>query len=1517
MSKKNLSFGIVLISYFFLFRGFIGLTQPGSVDLTFNGTDNGYANGDGFNGSISDAIELTDGSIIFGGSFSGFEANPVGYCARMTSSGEIDNSFLGGQGANSTVNVLQLQPDGKILMGGFFTTVEGQARNYVARILANGSIDPSFGANVGPNAQVRSIDVLGDGKILIGGNFTTVDGVSVGRLAKLNSNGSLDATFNIGTGANGNVRCVKILPSGKILVAGEFTSFNGVTCGRIVMLNSDGSIDSSFNTGVGANFTVMKCAIQTDGKILVGGQFSSFSGVASGGLIRLNANGSMDTPFNIAVYTPSTVTDFYIQSDGKIIITGYFFQCCNGVNRKRMARVNQDGTIDNSFVNAGYNQAVQGLLKLANGNIMVFGDFTAYGSVAIEYANLMDVNGGYLPFIELPNSFNEAVFSMANAGNGKIFVAGQFSGCNGVFTDRLVRLNSDGSVDGTFPNGSYSFFNGAPSDILITSTNHVILAGSYNCLFGVNSTYGANLLSMTSNGILNWILPTSTWTTYYGGQNSVQVVKETSTGSLIIGGSFSAFNGSPCGAIARLSSSGVIDNTFKTNTGTGFNNIVTDIEILGNGKIFVVGYFTSFNGTARNGVCLLNSDGTLDTSFNPGTGANTGVFSCQKQADGKLLIAGEFTTFNGATQNRMARLLTNGTLDNTFSIGSGPSGIVYEIDVQTSGKVLILGDFSFYNGVLTNDLARLNSDGSLDVTFNTGSGVASPMTTMLQRPNGNILVGGFFTAYKGTGRNRIVSINGGDCGAEICNGLDDDCDGVIDDWVLNVYYADEDGDGFGNYWSTQLSCNAPNGYVVNFNDCDDSNFNINESVTEICNFVDDDCDSFVDEGFSPSTYYLDLDGDGFGEGLPVMFCQVTVTNYVLLNTDCDDSNNIVYPGAPETCNNFDDDCDGTVDNGLNFVNYYNDQDGDGYGAGTATNACSQPANTVANNTDCNDNDAALNSISAETCNNLDDDCDGTVDNGLTFVNYYNDQDGDGYGAGTATNACSQPANTVANNTDCNDGNASIMPGATEICGNNIDEDCSGSDLICPNNGSFTTTNVVSVGNYGTGSQTTLSVNFVQGADNVESPGAGIDRWFQFTAQANAMRIELIGNTTVGDDNDVALYDYTTTTGQPLIPLTLENDVTPSSMGISTDGGNEILYYDQLEAGSTYWICVRNLNNVYGTVSLKLSYLRGSAMDIGAYTNYTNTYSSTCQNFKCKYKPGASYYTFNLWNGNTAQGPATWIYSTTPTTTTVATTVVQLGRLVGANINNAPVQHTVKVNAHYALKDAYGNTEQVVGYGTTPGVFTMNTEADLNLRTTDRCPVYKSPTSGSMATNRSVCGTTRYIWELTMSAPTAGLPQTINGPVGGSRVLAMTAIPGISNNQQYNVSISSLHVDQQTQSNYGTSQCMRTYGFAGAPVVDEGDQENNDQGKQRSTQIQLYPNPNGGDGVVLNINGMEGETIITITDAMGRGIEQLTKNIEGDYFQQEITFQESLSSGLYQMTIKNGGRVESIRMMVAR
>jgi hypothetical protein len=405
---------------------------------------------------------------------------------------------------------------------------------------------------------------------------------------------------------------------------------------------------------------------------------------------------------------------------------------------------------------------------------------------------------------------------------------------------------------------------------------------------------------------------------------------------------------------------------------------------------------------------------------------------------------------------------------------------------------------------------------------------------------------------------------------------------------------------------------------------------------------------------------------------------------------------------------------------------------------------------------------------------------------------------------------------------------------------------------------------------------------------------------------------LSGNASLNDDNEISLYDYTTSIGQALIPLVTENDVSPSSMGISTDGGNEILYYDQLQVGNVYWICLQNLNNTQGLTSLRVAYLGGSAMDIGVYTNNTNAFNSTCQNFKCKFKQGSSYYTFNLWDGNVAENEPNWIYSTSPTTTGVASTILPLGRLVGANIGSMPVQYTVKVDAHYALKDAFGNTEQVVGLGLTPGVFTMNTEADLNLRTTDRCPVYKNPTAGSMATNRSVCGTFRYLWQMLMTAPSQGLPQMLNGPTGGSRILPMSSIPSIASNQQFNINIASQHINQQTQSNFGSIQCMRTTAFAGLPVIYNEDPTTQTLG----SRVMIYPNPNQGEGVTISLEGIEGEINMVLIDATGRLLEKTTWHAE-EYLYREWNFNQTLSSGLYEIRIQQGSRQETQRMLVVR
>ncbi len=194
----------------------------------------------------------------------------------------------------------------------------------------------------------------------------------------------------------------------------------------------------------------------------------------------------------------------------------------------------------------------------------------------------------------------------------------------------------------------------------------------------------------------------------------------------------------------------------------------------------------------------------------------------------------------------------------------------------------------------------------------------------------------------------------------------------------------------------------------------------------------------------PDLYYTDIDNDGFGAGTATSSC-AAIAGYVLNNTDCDDSNANINTAANEICNDVDDNCNSSIDEGLTFTDYYADLDNDGFGAGAATNSCVDlGAGYVLNNTDCDDTNANINTAANEICNDIDDNCNSSIDEGLTFTDYFADADGDGFGTGDAVTSCTNPgAGWVTNNTDCNDTDANINPGAEDIGGNGIDENCDG------------------------------------------------------------------------------------------------------------------------------------------------------------------------------------------------------------------------------------------------------------------------------------------------------------------------------------------------------------------------------------------------------------------------------------------------------------------------------------------
>ncbi|MFN7145022.1 MAG: putative metal-binding motif-containing protein, partial [Myxococcota bacterium] len=279
--------------------------------------------------------------------------------------------------------------------------------------------------------------------------------------------------------------------------------------------------------------------------------------------------------------------------------------------------------------------------------------------------------------------------------------------------------------------------------------------------------------------------------------------------------------------------------------------------------------------------------------------------------------------------------------------------------------------------------------------------------------------------------------------AEACDGLDNDCDSTVDEGVEETYYQDFDGDGFGNGGVTDVGCDAPSGYVQNGEDCDDNEPDAHPGADEVCDGIDNDCDSTVDEDVS-STWFADADGDEYGDpGAPTTACEQP-DGYVSDATDCDDTTANAFPGNGEICDEVDNNCDGTVDEGVTRT-YYADFDGDSYGNSSLTQeACAVPTGYTSNDDDCDDSASSVSPAARETCNDVDDDCDGAVDDGAVDVaTWYADADADGYGAaGSAVSTCDRPDGYVSTATDCDDGRAATNPGATEYC-NTFDDDCDG------------------------------------------------------------------------------------------------------------------------------------------------------------------------------------------------------------------------------------------------------------------------------------------------------------------------------------------------------------------------------------------------------------------------------------------------------------------------------------------
>jgi len=454
------------------------------------------------------------------------------------------------------------------------------------------------------------------------------------------------------------------------------------------------------------------------------------------------------------------------------------------------------------------------------------------GAIDAVFAAAVQSSGGASP----------SVLCVTSDATGNVYIGGSFSQFGGVPADRVAKLFADGTLDAAFTS-TVGLVGNDVKAIAVQSDGKILIGGNFTSVGGVPRTYLARL---NADGSLDEGFAPSL-------NLPVFCLALQADGSIIVGGQFFS-PGFTRRGLVRLFTDGTIDPSF--NTGAGANNTVYDLDIDPSGLIAIAGAFTSYGGVSANHVLLLDGTGSVHAGFVPGLGLDGPAYAIETFTGGRILVGGEFDQVNGTPSPALACLAYDGTLHpGMTTTGFSTSASVVAIVDDINGLPLIGGSFSAYAGQPRSMFLRLLADGTLDASFDVGSGFAGTVVSdLVSDPSGQVLATGTFSGYRGTPQNGVTRVQ--------------NC-------ALATYYLDADGDGLGDPASPQAACAAPSNHVLNSSDCDDADADI----------------------LGQSMWYEDGDGDGRGNSASSLLSCAGLPGYVLDNTDCDDTNGELYPGA--------------------------------------------------------------------------------------------------------------------------------------------------------------------------------------------------------------------------------------------------------------------------------------------------------------------------------------------------------------------------------------------------------------------------------------------------------------------------------------------------------------------------------------------------------------------------------------------------------------------------------------------
>jgi len=398
----------------------IRLNPDASIDPTFNAPTNMT--------ELSSWQMDAAGRILVTATFSG-EGRRL---ARLNADGSLDTTFNVLFGTGNEVHGSVVLPDGKILFTGYFSYVNGVVRQTAARLNPDGTLDTSFDAGTGFGGRVFKLVPQADGKIIAVGEFSTVNGTLRNRFARINADGSLDTAFNPSF-TGGDIVAAAVQPDGKILIGGAFSTVNGMTRTSLARLNADGSLDESFNPVLQDSPPVIRAIlVQPDGKIMIAGSFTGVNGVARSKLARLNPNGSLDESFNLGSVSGGSFYFIARQANGKYI----------AADRQNIFRRNPDGSADFSFqpVSLTVDLGITALVLQPDGSLVIGGTFSYVNNTPRTNIAKINPNGTLDPTF-LPQGADSMVWTLARQTDNKVIVGGEFSYLGGVSRLGIARVN--------------------------------------------------------------------------------------------------------------------------------------------------------------------------------------------------------------------------------------------------------------------------------------------------------------------------------------------------------------------------------------------------------------------------------------------------------------------------------------------------------------------------------------------------------------------------------------------------------------------------------------------------------------------------------------------------------------------------------------------------------------------------------------------------------------------------------------------------------------------------------------------------------------------------------------------------------------------------------------------------------------------------------------------------------------------------------------------------------------------